>query len=346
MSQTVESPTGELVALRRFVEALTHARLVEEVFTAGLDALHEIFSPDRAFVVIQETRTGRQDKQISQEAGSSSTLTIPVLAGDQFVGKFVLCFESQRKFIDKEIELAEILALQAGVVIGALQAQRIKAEFAAMAVHELRAPLTAIMGGTLLIKSGKAIPRALEMIERNTRLQERLIEELLNVSQIEAGRVELQMKKLDLAPLLSEVIDEIQLAAADDGTIIQADLQSALFVNGDAQRLRQVFSNLLSNSVRCASPNGEVRIQAIVSDGFVRVGIMDNGIGISSEVLPYIFDRFRQVRSAGRRDHGGLGLGLAIVHDLLTMQGGTVTAESPGPGKGAKFCVTLSAMIP
>src|SRR5678816_4594370 len=128
-SQTVESPTGELVALRRFVEALTHARLVEEVFTAGLDALHEIFSPDRAFVVIQETRTGRQDKQISQEAGSSSTLTIPVLAGDQFVGKFVLCFESQRKFIDKEIELAEILALQAGVVIGALQAQRIKAEF-------------------------------------------------------------------------------------------------------------------------------------------------------------------------------------------------------------------------
>jgi len=345
MSQTVESRAGELVALRRFVEALTHARLIEEVFTSGLHALHEIFSPDRAFVAMQETRTVRQDRQtISHETGSSSTLTIPVHAGDQFAGKFVLCFESQRKFTEREIELAEILGLQAGVAIGALQAQRIRAEFAAMAVHELRAPLTAIMGGSLLIKSGKAIPRALEMIERNARLQDKLIEELLHLSQIEAGKVELEMKRLDLTPLLTEVIDEIQLSAADDCTIIQSELQSALFVNGDALRLRQVFCNLLSNSVRCASPNGEVRIRAGASGGLVHVRIMDNGIGIRAEDLPHIFDRFRQVRSPGTRAHGVLGLGLAIVQDLVTMHGGTVTAESAGPGKGANFSVKLSAL--
>jgi signal transduction histidine kinase len=267
-----------------------------------------------------------------------------VHAGDQLAGKFVLCFESQRKFTNKEIELAEILRLQAGVAIVALEAQRRRAECAAMAVHELRAPLTAIIGGALLIKSGKAIPRALEMIERNARLQDKLIEELLHLSQIEAGKVELQMKSLDLTPLLTEVVDEIQLSAADDGTIIQSELQSALFVNGDALRLRQVFSNLLGNSVRCASPNGEVRIRARVSEGLVQVRIMDNGIGICAEDLPHIFDRFRQVRSAGTRPHGGLGLGLAIVQDLVTMQGGTVTAESAGPGKGANFCVTLSAL--
>jgi signal transduction histidine kinase len=346
MSRTVEPRSGDLIALRRFVDALTHARLVEEVFTSGLHAMQEIFNPNRAFVAMRESRALRQDRQrISQETGDSSTLTIPVHAGDQLVGQFVLCFDRQRKFTDNEIEFAEILALQAEVVIRALQAQRMKAEYAAMAAHELRAPLTAIMGGTLLIKSGKAIPRALDMIERNTRLQEKLIEELLHVSQVEAGKVELQMKRLDLTPLLAEVIDEIQLSAADDGTVIQSELQSELFVNGDAQRLRQVFSNLLSNAVRCASPNGEVRIRALAADGFVHINVIDNGIGISAEHLPHIFDRFRQVRSSERRSHGGLGLGLAIVQDLVTMQGGTVTAESPGPGQGAKFCVRLFAAM-
>jgi signal transduction histidine kinase len=344
MSHSVERYAGDLSVLYRFVEALAQARSPEEVFTSGLNAVHEIFAPDRAFVVMPDAKPARQEKNtISYETGSASTLTIPVVANNQFAGKFILQFERHRTFSDRELELAAILALQSGLVVATVHGQRMRAELVAMAAHELRAPLTAILGGALLIKSGKAATRALDMIERNIRLQEKLIEELLHISQIDAGRIVLQMEKVDLAPLLNEVVDEIQTSATDDGTVIRSDLESPLVVKGDPQRLRQIFSNLLGNSVRCASPHGEVRLRAFMSEGFVQCSIVDNGIGISAENLPHIFERFRQVPSSHVRSHSGCGLGLSIVHDLVTMQGGTVTAESPGVGQGARFCVKLFA---
>jgi signal transduction histidine kinase len=281
--------------------------------------------------------------RLVHDSGRYSTLTIPVYADNHFAGKFVLHFGQPRAFTEAELEMAEIIALEVGLVTRSLQAQRMKAELAAMTVDELRAPLTAIIGGALLIKSGKGIPRALEMIERNARLQEKLIEELLSVAQIDAGKLEVQLENLDLAPLLTEVIDETQVGAAEEKTVIHFELRSPLMVHGDAQRLRLVFSNLLGNSVRCAAPNGEVLVNAVASDGFVRVMIVDDGIGISPEQLPHLFERFRQVHSSRERSYNGLGLGLAIVQDLVTMQGGAVTADSPGPGKGAQFCVRLCA---
>jgi signal transduction histidine kinase len=342
----MERQVSETVALLRLTQSLSHARAQEEVFTFALNALHDLFSPDRAFVAIAESKSPRTEQaRPLSEVGSFSTLTIPVYANDYIAGKFILHYEKPRTFSETDIELAEIVALQSGLVIHELQSQRMRAELVAMAVHELRAPLTAITAGALLIKSGKAIPRALEMIERNAQVQERLIEELLNISRIDAGKLELQMARLDLAPLLTEIIEEIQVSATKADTIIRAELERPLFVHADAQRLRQVFTNLLGNSIRCASPNGEVRVNATQADGFVRVRIMDNGIGISAEHLPHIFERFRQANARQLHPYHGFGLGLAIVRDLVNLQGGTVTANSPGPGKGAEFCVGLNAAV-
>ena len=347
-----KGPKRELVDLRlilRLIRELSDAESIEQVYGMALHAVQEIFTPDRAFVALSEAGGSTSDPQ-SIHPGWASDLGVPIYAAEELLGKFILQFDEVRSFSDQDAAVMEMVAALAGFAIeriwqehGAQRQQRQKGELIAMAAHELRSPLTAIVGATFLLRAGRSVERvrALEIIERNAQAQVALIEELLAVCQLDLGRVELQMSPLDLAVVLEKVIEEIQPTAAANNTSLQFQLQRPLMVRGDAQRLWQIFSNLLTNSVRFASPNGEVQITSDGGSAGTKICIRDNGIGIGHDQLPYIFERFRQAHVAQLKPPVGLGLGLAIVKDLVTMHGGTIVAQSDGPAKGACFTVSF-----
>ena len=211
-----------------------------------------------------------------------------------------------------------------------------------MAAHELRGPLTAIIGAVHLLRTGRDGDgaRAVDIVERNARAQVTLIEELLQVCQLDAGKVELKISTLDVVALLERVIEDIRPTADSNHTRVNTELHGPIMLRADARRLWQIFWNLTANSIRFC-PNGELRITASLNLGKARICIQDDGTGIAKDQLPHIFERFHQGHIPRMKSDSGLGLGLAIVKDLVTLHGGVVTAESDGPGKGACFTVTL-----
>jgi signal transduction histidine kinase len=254
----------------------------------------------------------------------------------------MLQYKKPRGFTANDVVLIEMISLHAGAIIHQLHRQQQEREVIAMAVHELRSPLTGILGGAFMARTGKpgTAEAGIEMVERNARTQAKLVDELLHVSQIDTGKAPLLLKTVDLASVLDHVVAEAEAAAAVNSTSFVASFDRPLKVKGDERRLWQIFSNLLSNAIRFA-PNGEVRIDSAVEDGMIKISVVDNGAGIPQEHLPHIFERFRQGQAAKLQPHDGLGLGLSIVKDLVTMHGGTVNALSDGLGKGAKFVVSL-----
>jgi signal transduction histidine kinase/ActR/RegA family two-component response regulator len=224
-------------------------------------------------------------------------------------------------------------------------ANRAKDDFLAMLSHELRTPLTAILGWAGMLRSGRLGVRereqAMDVIQRNARLQRQLIDELLDVSRIVAGKLELEFSPTDLAAVVTAAADTMRPAAEARGVALECvACDVTAIVNGDSARLQQVFVNLLSNAVKFTPAGGRVDIAIEVRDKRAVVGVTDTGRGIAPALLPHIFDRFRQ-GSVAMTSRGGLGLGLAIVHHLVTLHGGAVRAESEGEGKGARFVVTL-----
>ncbi|HTL89209.1 MAG TPA: ATP-binding protein [Leptolyngbya sp.] len=225
-------------------------------------------------------------------------------------------------------------------------ANRIKDEFLAVLSHELRTPLSPILGWTKLLRAGKVKPenqdKALETIERNAQLQTQLIGDLLDVSRILRGNFVLEVKPVNLVWVISAAIETVQLAVDAKKIQIQVDAEPAIQgVIGDAARLQQVVWNLLSNAVKFTPEGGRVNIRLVQQDRSAQLQITDTGSGIEAEFLPYVFDRFRQADSATTRKFGGLGLGLAIVRQIVELHGGTIRAESAGEGEGATFTVTV-----
>jgi signal transduction histidine kinase/CheY-like chemotaxis protein len=223
---------------------------------------------------------------------------------------------------------------------------RIKDEFLQTLSHELRTPLTAVSGWLQILRRQPADPalldRALSSMERNTRAQVRLIEDMLDVSRIITGKLQLKSDVVDLVTAIEAALDVISPTAASKGVrMIRALPPGPRFVTGDADRLQQVMWNLLSNAVKFTPPGGEVRVAVAEEGGEFIVRVRDTGAGIAADFLPHIFDRFRQANGSTSRHHGGLGLGLAIVQDLVMMHGGHVEAASDGPGRGALFTVVL-----
>lgn len=228
---------------------------------------------------------------------------------------------------------------------------RSKDEFVATMSHELRTPLNAIYGWVKLLRSGKLDEErqehALEVIERNTRAQTQLIEELLDMSRIVTGKLRLELRRVDLAAVLQGAVETLRPTATSKEIDLVLDLQAGVGpVSGDPERLSQIVSNLLTNSLKFTSKSGrvEVSLRKEGTDAVVRV--TDDGIGISSELLPHIFERFRQGTSSPARKHGGLGIGLALVHHLVEMHGGAVSAASDGEGRGSCFTVRIPLMTP
>ena len=245
-----------------------------------------------------------------------------------------------------EIELQAAVVREKEARATAETANRLKDEFLAIVSHEVRTPLNAITGWAHLLRGGKLNPeqtvKALDTIERNTALQVRIINELLDTSRIISGKLKLDAKPVELASVIEAAVEVVQAAAEAKSIQLetQLDFRDGL-VLGDAERLQQVVWNLLSNAIKFTPKGGRVRIRLERQDTSVAVAVEDTGEGIEPGFLPHAFDRFRQADSSSTRAQGGLGLGLSIVRNLIEMHGGSVRAASRGKGQGATFTVIL-----
>ena len=259
-----------------------------------------------------------------------------------------------------EVERAALLARERDLRKQAEEADRLKDEFLATLSHELRTPLTSILGWATLIRNGEVdrdenLDRSLEIIERNARSQARLIDDLLDVSRIITGNLQLDLHPLNLEPIVLAAIDALRPAANAKGIHVETDLEpGSCLVSGDPNRLRQVIWNLLMNAIKFTPRGGLVKLELRCLDSasgsgngsaFVRFTVSDTGDGITPEFLPYVFHRFRQEEGSISRKAGGLGLGLAVVRHLVELHGGSVAADSAGPGMGSTFTVDLPLAI-
>ena len=229
-------------------------------------------------------------------------------------------------------------------------ANRMKDEFLATLSHELRTPLTSILGWARLLSNRQLDEThtaiALETIERNAKAQSQLIEDILDVSRVITGKLRLEVQSVNLTAVIESSINAVLPAAEAKGIRLQRVLDSgASMVSGDPARLQQVIWNLLSNAIKFTPKNGRVQVKLERINSHVEIIVTDDGQGISPDVLPFIFERFRQADSTTTRAHGGLGLGLAIVRHLVEMHGGTVEVESLGEGHGATFTVKLPLIV-
>lgn len=226
------------------------------------------------------------------------------------------------------------------------RANRLKDDFLATVSHELRNPLNAILGWAHMLRLGKLTPpnaeRAVETIHRNAKSQAQLVADLLDVSRIISGKLRLDVRAVDMISIVNSAIDSIRPAADAKGIRLQTLLDpSAGPISGDPDRLQQVVWNLLTNAVKFTPKGGRIQVKVQRIESHVEVVVTDSGVGISKEFLPFVFDRFRQADASTTRIHGGLGLGLSIVHQLVDLHGGSVSVASEGEGKGATFTITL-----
>ena len=244
------------------------------------------------------------------------------------------------------IENVRLLKRESNAREAAEESNRLKDEFLATVSHELRTPLTAILGWSRLLEEGsladQVANQAIESIRRNAKAQARIIDDILDVSRIITGNLLFELYPVELAPVIEAAINAVRPTADAKGVRIDMEFDSApLVVSGDANRLQQVIWNLISNAVKFTENGGRVTLGLHQVRSSVEIKVADTGQGISPEFLPYVFDRFRQADSTTTRQHGGLGLGLAIARHLVEIHGGTIRAESPGKGKGATFTLKL-----
>jgi signal transduction histidine kinase/DNA-binding response OmpR family regulator len=260
----------------------------------------------------------------------------------------------EREIADRkraEMERAESLARAQAAQAEAEEANRLKDEFLATVSHELRAPLNAMLGWVTLAREGRldeaSKERALETVERNARTQKKLVDDLLDVSSIITGNLSLDVEPSDLASVIESAVESVRPAAEAKGLRLQADLDPMMdMFYLDPNRFQQVIWNLVHNAVKFTPAGGSVDVRLRSLNNQAEIEVIDTGIGIASEFLPFVFDRFRQADGSITRKHGGLGLGLAIVRSLVEMHGGTVGVESAGLSQGAIFRITLPAPLP
>ena len=292
--------------------------------------------------------------QIMREIGFTSAMIVPLSANGRTLGaiSFVTA-ESGRHYGPQDLALAEDLARRAAIAIDnsrlyrdAQDANRLKDEFLATVSHELRTPLTAVLGWAHMLRAGQLddenASRALETIERNARSQAQLIDDLLDVSRIITGKLRLDVRPVDPASFIDAAIDAVSPAAKAKGVRIQKVMDTGVSaVSGDPARLQQVVWNLLSNAIKFTPRGGRVQVRLERINSHIEITVSDTGAGISKQFLPFVFERFRQADGTTTRQHGGLGLGLAIVRHLVELHGGSVHVESLGEGQGATFTVKL-----
>ena len=294
-----------------------------------------------------------------QSIGIRAYASHPLMIGDRILGTLGLGTRQRDRFTLDELELMQVVANQVAVALErsrlvielqtraeALdQTNRLKDEFLVVLSHELRTPLNPILGWSKLLRQGKLdadkTTKALATIERNAQLQVQLIEDLLDISRILRGKMSLLALPIDLQIVISAALETVRLAAEAKSIQIQTISSLPEVVIGDAGRLQQVLWNLLSNAVKFTPSGGEITIALSEAGNYAQIQVTDTGKGIRADFLPYVFEHFRQQDGATTRKFGGLGLGLAIVRQIVELHGGTVVASSLGEGQGATFTVHI-----
>jgi signal transduction histidine kinase len=300
-----------------------------------------------------------QSAAVAADGGFVSAATLPLLAEGRAIGIVALYFTAPVNFDDEYrgllISVAQhcAQALDRARLYEAAQqakseaetANRLKDDFVSIISHELRTPLNAMLGWTAMLRKGSldatTSTRALQSIHDNATRQARLVDELLDFSRLQSGRLTLDDEPFDLRRLLRGVVESLIPSAAARGIDLDLEPIPTVQLRGDPRRLEQVFFNVLGNALKFSDNGGRVAIRATTDDDRVEVQITDTGAGIDPSFLPFVFDRFRQGERASSRRHGGVGLGLSIARELVEAHGGRITAESEGPGHGATFVITL-----
>ena len=286
--------------------------------------------------------TGLQQKAkaLEQEIAERKQIEIRLRASEKRHKQLKKQLQQQLK------ERNELLQREQEARREAQRANRMKDEFLANVSHELRTPLTSLFGWARLLRSANLDPggvsRALECIERSVLTQRQLVEDLLDVSGIVAGKLQLNRTSVAMESVMESVLETFKPAAELKNISIKIHFESRIpQIQGDPIRLQQIISNLLSNAIKFTPKGGNIDVRLAREDEKIRISVEDTGEGIVPKFLPYVFDRFRQADSTTTRKHGGLGLGLTIARHLISLHGGTIHAHSDGKGKGSTFIVSL-----
>jgi PAS domain S-box-containing protein len=313
--------------------------------------------PVRLADVTQDSRYGKMPPHFGLPPGHlpvRSYLAVPVRArSGHALGALLFAHAAPDMFNEQhERQVVGIagwasLALEnAGLYVAAQEASRLKDEFLATLSHELRTPLNAILGYLRMVRtglvSGERQDRAMETIERNAMVLTQIVEDILDVSRIVAGKIRLDMTTVDMAEVLDDALGSVLPAARAKGIDIEKTAEPGVsLVSGDRERLQQVVWNLLSNAVKFTDRGGKVSARLERAHRDTVLTVEDTGAGIAPEFLPHVFERFRQADSSATREKGGLGLGLSIARHMVETHGGSIEAHSGGLGRGATFRVTL-----
>ena len=341
-----------LLALRDRYSDVPGSLPTEQVMKRG----QVVLSPEVSMEGLRRASIDEEYFKTVQALGPQSTIAVPLRSSGKMLGvlTFVLSV-SGRRYSESDLEIAEDLAQRSATAIEharlfreAQNANRMKDEFLATLSHELRTPLNAILGWSSMLAERELddpmVAKGLAAIDRNARAQTKLISDLLDVSRIVTGKLQLNSMPVDLLKVIESAVDAVRLSCATKK--ISLDLPALVEVPkvlGDGDRLQQVIWNLVSNAVKFTPSGGRITVRARAEGPFVKVTIADTGAGIAPDFLPHVFDRFRQADASSTRTHSGLGLGLAIVRQLTELHGGTVRAESRGLGLGSTFTVRFPA---
>ena len=296
--------------------------------------------------------------RLARSMGLVSYVCLPLMVHGSTLGALTFATaESDRHYDDDAIRFLEDVASRVALALDNARsyeqlqaANRMKDEFLATLSHELRTPLNAILGYARMLRAGMLKDdkrdNALDTLERNATSLTQIVEDVLDVSRIAAGKIRLNVQSFDLPVVMHDALATVMPGAEAKGVRIQSIVDPDIGpVSGDPDRLRQVMWNLLSNAVKFTPRGGRVQVRLQRVNPHIEISVSDTGVGIREDFLPHLFERFRQADSTTTRAHGGLGLGLAIARQIVELHGGTIHASSGGEGKGATFRVELPVMI-
>jgi PAS domain S-box-containing protein len=339
---------------RRFPLDLNTPHTIAKALRTGEPELFSEISDELWQAVIRDP----EEIRMLREFDIKAAMIMPLAARGRTIGALTfISAESARRYGEDDFALAGELARRAALAIDnarlyrrAQEANRAKDEFLATLSHELRTPLTPIIGWVHMMSGGQLAPQdiahGLSVIGKNSQSLSHLINDLLDMSAILSGKMRIDTLPVSLGAVVSEAIETVRPRAAKQNIRIEftppaAAVAAEAVVSGDRTRLVQVFWNLLTNAVKFSPDEGRVRVACEIAEGQARVHVEDEGVGISTEFLPFVFDRFRQQDMSTTKMHGGLGIGLALVKSFVEAHGGTVAAASAGEARGSRFTVSL-----
>lgn len=336
----------------RAIEGKAYVDAVPEIKTPGVPELLDHVYATGEPVIAREVPVELREPggEPAQEAFYDGVLQ-PLRDASGAVNGVMLCaFEvtgqvlARRRAEQLAAENARLLESAERARAQAEKANRAKDAFLATVSHELRTPLAAVVGWTRMLRAGAVAEgrreRALEIIERNAAALQALVEELVESSRIAAGKLILQRRRAAVAPVVAVALEAVRPLAEAKGVRMDASLDLAAEADIDAGRIQQVTWNLVMNAVKFTPAGGALRVVVAAAGGAIEIVVEDSGQGVPADLLPLVFEPFRQGESDGR-PQGGLGLGLAIVRHIVELHGGGITAESDGPGRGSRFTVRL-----